>query len=263
MRRIVILIGIFVLLTSHELFLKSNSYFLSPGVTTELFLYNGTFTTSENGIETDRIINPVINAPTYKYSPPIASFRIENNITYFPFTAEVPGSYVAGISTLPRILEQSPDAFREYLKHEGLDKAIDISKDGAGESRTYRERYSKHVKALLQVGEERTTVSEPLGYPVEFIPLQNPYETGSKKLLRFRLLYQGKPLAGQTVHCSCLHNGRLITEKQYRTNGKGEIEMYTNVPGYWYLSSIYMVRTDEDPEADYESNWATITFEVR
>ena len=32
--------------------------------------------------------------------------------------------------------------------------------------------------------------------------------------------------------------------------------------GLWFVQFIHMVPA-EDPEVDYESNWATLTFEVR
>lgn len=40
-----------------------------------------------------------------------------------------------------------------------------------------RERYSKHGRAVFQVGDARTEdYRRPLGYPVEIIPRQNPYD---------------------------------------------------------------------------------------
>jgi uncharacterized GH25 family protein len=39
-----------------------------------------------------------------------------------------------------------------------------------------RERYHKHVKAMVQVGNTRSDhYATPLGYPAEIVPMENPY----------------------------------------------------------------------------------------
>ena len=46
-----------------------------------------------------------------------------------------------------------------------------------------------------------------------------------------------------------------------RTDADGRATFLISQKGVWYISLIHMVETD-DPDADYESNWATMTFEV-
>ena len=69
MKRTLILLFCFTLLTSHELFLKSDSCFLNTNEESELSLFNGTFDQSENIITRDRIINAKIIGPEYKFVP--------------------------------------------------------------------------------------------------------------------------------------------------------------------------------------------------
>lgn len=252
----------FLLCSSHELFLKSDTYFLDPDTTTELYLYNGTFTESENGITSDRIINPLVLGPNLRYQPQQSTFSIEEKITRFPFTSKESGTYTVGVSTLPRTLELSAEDFKDYLEHEGLSQVITAREQQGIADLPAKERYSKHVKALYQVGDERSDVSEPLGYPIEFLPIDNPYTIPESGELRFQLLRDGKPLAGQTVHYSCLSNGKLAPEQSKMTNKKGEVTIAVDQPGVWYLASIHMEALEED-EVDYESNWTTLTFEVR
>jgi len=56
-----------VLCLSHELFLKTDAYFLAPGQASELYLFNGTFDKSENSITTDRITDVTILGPNYSF----------------------------------------------------------------------------------------------------------------------------------------------------------------------------------------------------
>jgi uncharacterized GH25 family protein len=128
-----------------------------------------------------------------------------------------------------------------------------------------REKYSKHVKAILQVGKDQTDhYSTPLDYPIEFIPLKNPYQLAVGEEISFRLLYLGKPLGNQTVHVSSRSptKEKGNEEKALRTNDKGEVTFTITNAGQWYIATIHMMESDEEA-FDYESNWATLTFEVK
>jgi len=131
------------------------------------------------------------------------------------------------------------------------------------------ERYSKHVKAIVQVGEARTDAYENvLGYPVEFIPLQNPYEMGVGDTFQVKFLKYGEPVANQILYASheAYHGhaegGGHVEAVTTRTNGEGVASFRISAEGKWYVRVINMVEPDEE-EVDYESNWATLTFEIQ
>ena len=50
-------------LCSHDLYFKTDSYFLSPDQNSEVYIYNGTFDKSENTITRDRIISASVVGP--------------------------------------------------------------------------------------------------------------------------------------------------------------------------------------------------------
>lgn len=253
------------LFMSHELFLKTDSHFLNPNTASQLYLLNGTFDTSENAITVDRIVAPKIIGPNYMLAPKEGQFTIEDNITYLNFKTGDAGTYVAGISTLPRVLEMDATAFNTYLAHEGLENTIAERKASNIENTGAKERYSKHVKALLQVGGESSIdFMKPLGYPIEFVPLNNPFEIGLGDAVGFKLLRNGKPLANHIVHYSTAVPGQDTHENEnsLTTNEKGLFSIRPNTKGKWYVATIHMEKKiDED--VDYESNWATLTFEIK
>ncbi|RRQ47492.1 DUF4198 domain-containing protein [Maribacter algicola] len=259
------LLALVLLCSSHELFLKSDSHFLKPNTSGLLYLFNGTFDTSENEITSDRIVKAKILGPGYQFEPSNSDYYSENNITYLKYTTGESGTYVAGISTLPRILEMNANDFNEYLEHEGLESTIadrkqaGISKNGA------KERYSKHVKALLQVG-ENTSIDfmKPLGYPIEFVPLNNPFEISLGDRIAFKLLRNGKPLANHTVHYSTSMPGQdaHANENSVKSNANGMVSILPTSKGKWYVATIHMEKKEGDV-VDYESNWATLTFEIK
>lgn len=258
------LFSLMILLSSHELFLKSDSYFLQQGEPTELFLFNGTFDYSENAITTNRITGARIHGTNFDFLPKDLDYLIKDKITYLKFTPGEPGTYAAGISTLPNMIELGPKDFKEYLEHEGLEKMIAERKEKGVEDQAVREKYSKHVKAILQVGGARTEhFSEEFGYPIEFIPVKNPYQLKVGDKATFKLLLNGKPLTEQGVHISSRNDGvnPFAKEIPATTDAMGQISFEIRETGHWYVATIHMVESPEE-DVDYESNWATITFEV-
>jgi len=191
--------------------------------------------------------------------------RDRDKVNYLNFTTSNEGTYVAGISTLPRNLEMDAEAFNTYLEHEGLEKTIADRKEMKITSQGAKERYSKHVKALLQVGETKTIdFMKPLGYPIEFLPMYNPFEIELGESVAFKLLRNGKPLANHTVHYSTSIPGvdAHDSENSTKTNAFGLFAIKPTSKGKWYVATIHMEKKTGDA-VDYESNWATLTFEIK
>ena len=264
MKKIIPLIVVALLCSSHELFLKTDSYFLSEGDAVELYLFNGTIDKSENVITRDRIVEAKIIGPEFEHAPVEGDYYDKEETTYLRFTTGQAGTYVAGISTLPRNIELTAEEFKEYLEHEGLDRVV---KERAGKGisdKSVIEKYSKHVKALLQVGDSRSEdYFVELGYPIEFIPLQNPYDLKVGDLIEFQLAFKGEPLANAVVHFGTAGSGSDASKANASiTDDDGEFSFELNRPGQWYVGTIHMEES-QDAGLDYESNWATITFEIR
>ncbi len=260
-----ILLTLFFILSSHELFLKTDSYFFKENSQGELYLFNGTFDKSENVITRDRIIKPQILGPDYDFKPSTEDYFDNGNITYLKFKTGNAGTYVAGISTKPSDIELSGEEFTAYLEHEGLTDVISERKTKGISNQVANEKYSKHVKTILQVDERRTdNFSTHLGYPIEFIPLKNPYNLSVGDEMSFKLLYLDKPLNDQTVHVSSRKhpNEEGKEETTLRTNNQGEVSFKISNKGHWYIASIHMLESNEE-NYDYESNWATLTFAVK
>jgi hypothetical protein len=173
------------------------------------------------------------------------------------------GTYVLGLSLQPRELRMEGKAFNAYLRAEGV---LDVlaGREKAGElEQPSRERYSKHVKALLQVGDSRSDVSKPLGYPAEIVPLGNPYALGVGAELELLCLVDGVPAAGvNLIAGSQPRAGALFESKTFASDGDGRVRVPILATGKHFAKFIRMVRVGE-AGVDYESKWATLTFEVR
>jgi len=132
-----------------------------------------------------------------------------------------------------------------------------------------RKKYSKHVKAIFQIGDKQTDdYKTVLGYPIEFIPLSNPYTLKIGDELAMKLLINRKPISGEMVYAS--FNDQYVHEKDgtsrdaYKvlTNNKGIVTVKITTAGHWYFRTVNLVKSTEI-DADYISNSASLTFEVK
>lgn len=254
---------------AHEMFLKSEGHVLPPESAQVVRLLNGTFDMSENVVERDRMADVSVVAHGRVAKPAAGDWFDEGDTSALNWRAAAPGTYVIGVSTRPRIITMAAKDFAAYLKHDGvLDTLEAFARDNRLEN--VRERYSKHVRAIVQVGDVRTAdYATLLGYPVEIVPTQNPYDLRFGKELSFQVLHRGKPLANQLVYASYegFHahdeSGEHITSYTLRTDADGRAKLLLSNKALWYLSLIHMQRLVDDKDADYESNWATLTFSVK
>ena len=106
-------IAAFLIFTAHDLFLKTEHFHLRPDTEYELLLVNGSFDKSENAVNSDRIIHPIIKGPDYEMIPSVNDWYDADNTAHLKFKTGDPGTYVAGVSTKPRPIQLSADDFND------------------------------------------------------------------------------------------------------------------------------------------------------
>lgn len=256
------------LLTSicaHDLFLKSETYFLQPNAKTVIRLLSGTFQKSDGLVARDRLRDASVMAPDGQITHPASiAWRDEMKTTLLEVQTGVEGTYVVSVSTKPREINLSAASFNDYLRHDGLPDIL-AERRRTGELRkNVRERYSKHVRTLIQVGNATTdNFKQPLGYTVELIPQQNPYSLAVGDTLDVLCTLEGQPLVNQFVMAGW-ENARRRGPKPIsgRTNALGIVSFKLVSAGKWYVKMIQMTPLKE-PGLNYESKWATLTFEMK
>ena len=251
------------LAAAHDLFIKMDSYFLSPNTPVEIPIINGTFSLSENSITADRVSDVSLIHETGRQELSTQGWDAERDTTFFSLRTGDPGTYVFGASTLHRDLGLDAPDFNEYLAHDGvLDVLAQRALDRELDTDVW-ERYSKHVKAVFQVGGETSGgIDVVLGYPAELIPITNPYEITAGEEMVVRALVDGRPVANQLVLAGGEGNQGPFKELSARSETDGTVRFHLGEAGRWYIKFIHMVKTSAEG-VDYESKWATLTFEIR
>ncbi|MYC88549.1 MAG: DUF4198 domain-containing protein [Gemmatimonadales bacterium] len=265
---------------AHTMFLKLESFFLEPHSTNVVALFNGDFDESENHITRDRMLDVSIVGPDGVVHPPTEAWRDTAmfhwhadsvDTALLTFETGSAGTYTIGVSTAARVIPLTGPEFNEYLVHEGLVDEL-AEREAAGKANDdAAELYSKHVKAIVQVGDDRSGEwAEELGYPVEIIPLQNPYDLVVGDELQVRFLRAGEPVENALLYANYEFNAHSHDETgahneavEARTNADGVATIPLVGGGRWYIRTIHMVETPSEPDLDYESNWATLTFQIR
>lgn len=249
---------------AHDLFLKLDSYFLQPNSKAVVRVMNGTFQRSDGAVARERLADLSLHGPGLTAaSPGSIVWRTEEKTSVMEIQTGDPGTYLVGISTKPREIALKAADFNEYLKEDGLPDILAARKKNNELGKEARERYSKHVRAVFQVGDKLSDdYKRPLNYSVEIIPQQNPYALRVGQTIPVLCLLNGRPLANQFVIAGWESNDGKLNSMNARTDAKGIARFKLSGAGKWFVKLIHM-EPSREAGLTYESKWATLTFEIK
>jgi uncharacterized GH25 family protein len=154
--------------------------------------------------------------------------------------------------------------FEDYLKEEGLEEIAKIRATRGESQKPAREVFSRAAKALLDAGTPAGKTAKgydrDLDFTLELIPDKNPYDVAVGTTLPFRLLYEGKPLPGALVQA--LSKSRPEKGVAARTDAKGRVALNLDASGLWLIKAVHMLPAPKGVDADWQSIWASLTFEI-
>ncbi len=179
------------------------------------------------------------------------------------FCAVLPGAgpAVAEMIVHPRFIKLDAKDFNGYIEGEGFRDVMRAREQSGKTGEIGRELYSRSAKLLVGSG---TRATEALGHVLEIVPERDPATLAAGELLAVRVLFRGKPLAG--VRVSAAYAGAEMKGHEYpvtaETDANGRAALKLDRPGLWYARLIHMTPAQDDPEIDWRSYFATLTFEV-
>ncbi|HEX6223405.1 MAG TPA: DUF4198 domain-containing protein [Chryseolinea sp.] len=183
----------------------------------------------------------------------------ENGTISYSFKME--GTELLSLQTRNIFLESDPGKFNDFLKYAGLDDIVYQREKKNAQTSPGRENLSIHTKLLLQIGESRDEdYKKVLGFPAEIIPLQNPYALKIGEKIRFKILFQGKPVFGARVKVWNRSNNRTTIQNMY-TEKDGTIEAIISNDGPWMVSVVSMIPSKQEG-VDWQSYRASLVFGI-
>lgn len=155
-------------------------------------------------------------------------------------------------------VELPAEKFEDYLRQEGLERIIDTRAKRGQRDKPGRERFYRYAKALLTGQQPSAAVTQPLGLLYEIVPDDDP--TARLAPFRGRVLYGGKPL-GDALVVAMLHSDPSV-RLTVRSDAQGAFSFVLPHAGVWLIKSVHMVKASFFSDADWESLWASLTFET-
>ncbi|HZB11649.1 MAG TPA: DUF4198 domain-containing protein [Chryseolinea sp.] len=175
-------------------------------------------------------------------------------------TLNTEGTYLLTMQTKNVLNEWDGAKFNDLLKEYGLDEILE-SRKKINPPPPSKEHYATYTKLLFQVGEKKDdTYKKSNNFPVEILPLENPYALKIGDPIRFKILFDGKPIFGARIKVWNRFDNRTTIQNIY-TQQDGTIETRVSSPGPWLVSVLRMVPSKQ-PGADWQSYRASLVFGV-
>ncbi|MGI9330931.1 MAG: DUF4198 domain-containing protein [Gammaproteobacteria bacterium] len=177
------------------------------------------------------------------------------------FIPDANGNWVVGYRSTRDFVEIEPKKFDTYLNAEGLEWVKERRAETGEAESNAREIYSRCAKALIQVGDGTGTFDQALGYTLELIPEKDPYRLEVGGQLPLQLLYNGEPISDILIIAFTAEAPKV--QQQHRTDAEGRVSINLSDTGTWLVKGVHIIELpEEETRADWESFWASLTFQL-
>lgn len=244
---------------AHDFWLEAHPFYTQTSKAVDLSVHVGNEFTGDS---LPNIFNWYSDFSLYKAD---SKTRIEGDLGRDPAGYFIPqhnGTYLIGYQSIQHYVEIDSDTYKKYLHEEGLNHAIDYRKKHKLQQQQGKEDYIRHAKILVQAGNsfEVDYSKVNIGYDLEIIPLENPYQKKLNDALSVKVLFKNKPQPGILLIAFSRQNPKQM--QRVRTDQNGLAIITLNQYGPWLLKAVKMLKL-EQKKADWKSHWASITFEIR
>ena len=172
---------------------------------------------------------------------------------------EQPGWTIVAYRSSRSPVKLEPAKFEQYLADEGLERILAVRKQRGESDRPGNEVFSRCAKALLSVAPVSVGFDRVVGLTLELVPETSPAAPAAGRGFRARLLYEGKPLGGALV--IAIPQARPEAKVRERTAQDGRVTLPLG-HGVWLVKAVHMIAAPPETGADWESLWASLTFEI-
>jgi uncharacterized GH25 family protein len=175
---------------------------------------------------------------------------------------DAPGTAIIGYRSKPYPLELAADKFEAFLATEELTDVASARARRGETQKPDREHFFRYAKAIVRTKDAPASalspkLSQPFGYRYELIPESDPMASAP---LRLRVLFEGKPLANALV-VAMQRDDPAATRMKARTDAAGRVTFALPKGGVWMVKSLRMLPAPAGANVDWESLWASLTFE--
>ncbi len=245
-------------LTAHDFWVQPSNYTPEPGSALNFRLFVGDHFRGEPFARYASLIERFVVAGPQGEKPTLG---LEGSEPAGVARVDQAGLHVAGYRSRHSYAQLGADKFESYLREEGLERVSAVRAEQGESDQPVREAFSRCAKALIQVGPVDARIPDRLlGFRLELLAELNPYTLKAGDELPVRLVFDGKPLAGALV--VFMNRDDPDHPLSGRTDENGRVASVLPTGGLWMVKTVHMVRAPRDLDADWESLWASLTFEL-
>lgn len=265
MKKVTLIVVIFLISTlmwAHEYILLADKFHVQKGDTLEMHL----FVADGFNVQFER---PMQNAMTRKFelitNEGVTDLLSETPDKAFPIINRKVDFDGLGLLHLERDYSRialPTNKFLNYLKEDHIEN-IKVKKDS--EKKMQRERYSRCLKSLVQSGKpgKDTLYKKIIGQNFEIVLLQNPYLMHAGEILKAKILFMGKPLSGKVITARNRTGNENTMSLTSRTDMNGICTFKLSRKGQWFVHATQMIPCPDIADSDWESFWASYSFEIQ
>ena len=253
---------------AHEFWIEPKDFTVEPGETIEAEIKVG------QGFKGNAYSFNPRNHTRFTILTPDGDVEVDSRIGDRPAVSQsvaTPGLAILVHQTTDSLLTyDDPAKFRQFVDDEGLDGTLEAHAARGLPEAGFREIYSRHVKALVEVGDgsgDGEGGDRELGLPIELTVEGDPYAEPLPDSVTLRATYGGEPMDGALVNVFIRPLGETEGEAERlrpRADAQGRVTVPLE-PGTRYLANVVKMREPEplkaeDSDAVWESLWASTTF---
>jgi uncharacterized GH25 family protein len=157
-------------------------------------------------------------------------------------------------------IELDSSTFNDYLLEDGLNEAFQYRLHHNELDSTGREFYQRSAKTIFQVGKKyNNTYKQETVLPLDIIPQQNPYTLKNGDSLELKILFQQEPLSNHFIRIF-QQKENIASATGMISDENGIIKLPIKTKGTWMISSVKMIRLENDEKAQWQSYWGRCTW---
>ncbi|WP_448097079.1 DUF4198 domain-containing protein [Luteibacter yeojuensis] len=250
---------------AHDFWVQPQAFLVQPVQATSLTLQVGHGPYRQRSpIALQRIARFQAFGPSDQHVDLRGTLHLGDGIGDGDITLPHAGTYLLALETDNRAQSHLPSLrFNDYLTVEGLTPALERRRREGRMDVDETEIYSRHAKAIMQAGPfnaaAQASVTTPLGFTLEIVPDINPYALPRSRTLPVRVFYRGHALPGATVKFTNLDHDDAPVEIHV-TDAAGRASFAMPASGRWLLNTIWIRALPTNAEADYETDFSSLSF---
>ena len=245
--------------TAHEFWLEPQAFIVSRGEEINIRFRVGEQFTGENWSGNRERIQQ-LQLFYAEVTDDLSEQVSEHKGDSLQFTFYEEGTALVCFQSTNSFLELDAEKFRQYLEEDGLTNALQYRQEHQETDSAGREYYQRSVKTLLQVGHVTTNVYQKrTSLPLDLVPMSHPYRITKPDTMALQIFFRNEPASNLKVRVWKKLTGKLTTTELV-SDSTGTVRFAVQPEGEWMVSCVQMIRLPDDPKAQWQSYWGSITW---